>query len=329
MKAVVATEGGGPEVLAMIELPDPTPGPGEVLIKVMATSVNRADVLQRGGKYQLPPNSSAILGLEVAGVVVECADDAGPWSPGDRVFGLTAGGGYAELVAMPAAVLMSIPSNLDFEEAAAIPEVFTTAYDNLILRARAGYGSADAVLIHGGSSGVGTAAIQLAARAGCRVFVTAGSERKLVACRALGAEVGINYHEQDFVSVVKDHTSGRGVDIILDHIGASYLQRNLESLGMDGRLVIIGTLGGKQATIDLANIASYRHVVTGSRMRPRSVEEKGILASKVSAELLPAFQSGELRPVIDRVLPLSEVAVGHALMEESSHVGKIVLRVSE
>lgn len=327
MRAVIAARQGGPEVLAFVNVPTPVPAANEVLVKVHATSVNRADSLQRQGRYDLPPDSSPILGLDVAGVVVEAGEAVKSLKAGDRVFGLTAGGGYADFVAVPEELLMPVPKSMTLVEAAAIPEAFLTAFDNLVLRGGAGKGEQDYVLVHGGSGGVGTAAIQILKRLGCVVLVTSGSARKLAACEELGADRSINYKEEDFAAVAKDVTNGRGVDIVLDHVGANYFRRNLRSLAVGGRLILIGTLSGAKATIDLADITAFQHTVTGSRLRPRSVAAKGQLVTAFHVGLLPAFESGELRPVIDRVLPFERVIESHVILDGSEHFGKIVLEV--
>ncbi|MGH8931019.1 MAG: NAD(P)H-quinone oxidoreductase [Egibacteraceae bacterium] len=326
MRAIKAREPGGPDVLALCTLPDLEPGPGELLVQVRATAVNRADVLQRQGRYPPPPGASDVLGLEMAGEVAALGDGVTGWSRGDGVCAVLGGGGYAEQAVVPAACAMPLPPGLDPIEAAAVPEVFTTAWDNLFNRGRLAAG--ETALVHGGSSGVGTAAIQLARWRGCTVLVTVGSARKRDACLALGASGGINYHErEDFDVAVRDLTGGRGADVVLDIVGGSYLERNLRCLAADGRLVVIALMGGARAEVDLGLMMTQRLGITGSTLRARSVDAKAILARQMVAEVWPGFADGSLRPVIDRVLPLARAAEAHATMESSEHVGKIVLAV--
>lgn len=323
MKAVIAATPGGPDVLTVVQRPDPEPGAGDVLVRVRATAVNRADVLQREGHYPPPPGAPDVLGLEVAGEVLAVGATVMRWQPGDRVFAVVAGGGNAELAVVPADVAMPIPDRLDWHEAAAVPEVFTTAYDNVFTRG--GLTAGETLLVHGGSGGVGTAATQLAVRAGCRVLATASTPEKLQACRLLGADAGIDYTTEDFVDRVSDLTDGRGVDVILDVVGARYLAPNLEALATEGRLVIIGLQGGASAEIDLRTVMGKRLRVMGSTLRARSAAEKAVVARRVERDVLPGFSDGSLRPVIDRVLPLDEVAEAHRAMGAGEHVGKIVL----
>lgn len=323
MRAVRAPEPGGPDALVVAEVPDPVPGPGEVLVAVGAAGINRADVLQRRGHYPPPPGAPDILGLEAAGEVVALGPEVEDVAVGDRVCAILPGGGCAELVTLPAQTAMPWPQGLDAVGAAAVPEVFTTAYDNLVNRGSLGRG--ETVLLHGGSSGVGTAAIQLARRMGCRVLVTAGSDEKLAACADLGADAGINYRDEDFPERVRDLTDGRGVDVVLDIIGGDYLEGNLRCLATEGRLVIIGLMGGARADIDLGRLLTRRLTVTASTLRARPVEAKAALARQLVAEVWPGFADGSLRPVVDTVLPLEEVADAHRRMESSEHVGKIVL----
>jgi putative PIG3 family NAD(P)H quinone oxidoreductase len=325
MKAIVVETPGDPEVMHLAEVPDPTPGPGEVLVRARATAVNRADTLQRRGFYPPPPGVSEIIGMEVAGEVAALGEGVEGWRPGDRVMALLAGGGYAELVAVPAAQLMPIPAGLSWAEAAAIPEVFLTAHDNLFTRGRLVEG--ESVLIHGGAGGVGTAAIQLAQRAGARVLVTAGSAHKLERCRELGADAGINHREEDFPARVRELTGGRGADLILDVMGASYLARNLDALAPGGRLVVIGLQGGATAEIDLNQMLRRRLSVIATTLRGRPLEQKAEIVRRFVEEALPGFDDGALRPVVDRVLPLAEAAAAHRAMEAGENVGKIVLAV--
>ncbi|MDB5065081.1 MAG: NAD(P)H-quinone oxidoreductase [Chloroflexi bacterium] len=325
MKAIVVETPGDPEVMHLAEVPDPTPGPGEVLVRAHATAVNRADTLQRRGLYPPPPGASEIIGMEVAGEVEALGEGVEGWRPGDRVMALLSGGGYAEQVAVPAGQLMPIPAALSWTDAAAIPEVFLTAHDNLVTRGRLAAG--ETVLIHGGGGGVGTAAIQLACRAGARVLVTAGSPQKLEFSRGLGADAGINHREEDFPSRVRELTGGRGADLILDVMGASYLARNLDALAPDGRLVIIGMQGGTTAEIDLNQLLRRRLTVMATTLRGRSVEQKAEIVRRFVEDALPGFEDGSLRPVVDRVLPLAEAPAAHRAMEAGENVGKLVLRV--
>lgn len=323
MKAVVAAAPGGPEVLEIVERPDPEPGPGEVLVRVRATAVNRADLLQREGRYPPPQGASDVLGLEVAGEVASVGDGVDEWQPGDRVFAVVAGGGYAERAVVPAAVAMPVPATLEWHEAAAVPEVFLTAFDNVITRG--GLARGETLLVHGGAGGVGTAAIQLAVRAGAHVIVTGSSPAKLDACKALGADGAIDYTREDFVARVHAMTGGRGVDVILDVVGGRYLGRNLQALAMEGRLVVIGLLGGGVGELDLGMLMRRRLRVLGSTLRARSVAEKAAVTAAVVREVLPGFADGSLRPVIDRVVGLGNVAEAHRAMAAGETIGKIVL----
>ena len=325
MKAIVVETPGDPEVMHLAEVPDPTPGPGEVLVRAHATAVNRADTLQRRGLYPPPPGASEIIGMEVAGEVETLGEGVDGWEPGDRVMALLAGGGYAEQVAVPAGQLMPVPAGLSWTDAAAIPEVFLTAHDNLHTRGRLAAG--ETVLIHGGGGGVGTAAIQLAHRAGARVLVTAGSPEKLEFSRRLGADAGINHREEDFPSRVRELTGGRGADLILDVMGASYLARNLDALAPEGRLVIIGMQGGTTAEIDLNQLLRRRLSVIATTLRGRTLEQKAEIVRRFVEDALPGFGDGTLRPVVDRVLPLAEAPAAHRAMEAGDNVGKLVLRI--
>jgi putative PIG3 family NAD(P)H quinone oxidoreductase len=325
MRAIVFDQPGDPEVLHIAEVPDPVPAPGEVLLRVRATALNRADLLQRRGLYPPPPGASTILGMEAAGEIESVTDGVQQWSPGVRASALLAGGGYAEKVAVPAVQLMPVPDNIDIITAAAIPEVFLTAHDNLLTHGRLQQG--ETVLIHGGAGGVGTAAIQIAKRAGATVITTAGSAQRLLRCSRLGADHGINHREEDFVARVAEITGGRGADVILDIIGAAYLERNLHSLAHDGRLVVIGMQGGVRAEVDLNRMLSRRLTLVGTTLRGRSVEQKAEIVRRATADLLPGFADGSLRPVVDRVLPLERAAEAHRAMEAGEQVGKIVLAV--
>lgn len=325
MRAVVAPEPGGPDALRIVERPDPVPGPEDLLVAVRATAVNRADLLQREGRYPPPEGASDVLGLELAGEVAEVGSAVRGWQRGDRVCAVVAGGGYADRAVVPAATALPIPAALETVAAAAIPEVFATAYDNALVRGRLGAG--ETLLVHGGSSGVGTAAIQLAVRAGARVLVTASSEKKIAACRTLGADAGIDYSTQDFVEEARNLTEGRGVDVVLDLMGGEYLDRNLRALAVEGRLVVIGLMGGAKAELNMARLLTRRLTVTASTLRSRSVDERAALARRLVDDVWPGFDDGSLRPVIDQVLPLDRVAEAHARMASSSHIGKIVLEL--
>jgi putative PIG3 family NAD(P)H quinone oxidoreductase len=315
---------GGPEVLKPAERPDPRPAPGEVLIAVAAAGLNRPDVLQRRGSYPPPPGASDIPGLEVAGTIAAVGDHVEEWRAGDRVCALVAGGGYATLCVAPAPQCLPLPASLDFVAAAAVPETFFTVWTNVFERGRLAGG--EAALFHGGTSGIGTTAIQLAVARGARVFATAGSDDKCRACEALGAQRGINYRTEDFVKVVTELTGGRGVDLVLDIIGAEYFERNMAALAVDGRLVQIGLMGRPGTPpLDLNAVLRRRLTITGSTLRPRSVAEKGAIARALRREVWPLLESGRVRPIVYRTFPLTEAAAAHRLLESSQHVGKIVL----
>jgi putative PIG3 family NAD(P)H quinone oxidoreductase len=324
MRCVEITHPGGPGVLRLTERPDPIPGAGEVLIAVAAAGVNRPDVMQRRGLYPPPPGVSDIPGLEVAGRVAAAGDGVTQWKEGDRVCALVSGGGYASLCVAPAPQCLPIPTGLDALTAAAIPETFFTVWTNVFERGRLKAG--ESALFHGGSGGIGTTAIQLAAARGSRVFATAGSDEKCRACEALGAARGINYRTTDFVEAVQAATGGKGVDVILDIMGGSYTPRNLAALAVDGRLVQIGLQGdGASVTVDLWRIMSRRLTITGSTLRARTVAEKGAIADALRAEVWPLLDRGKVKPLVQRTFPLAEASAAHALMESSAHVGKIVL----
>jgi len=325
MIAIEINGKGGPEVLTPVERPLSHPGPGEVLIRVFAAGVNRPDVLQRRGMYPPPPGASDIPGLEVAGEIETTGDGVTEWRGGDRVCALVSGGGYAEYCVAPAPQCLPIPKGMDPVAAAALPETFFTVWTNVFDRGRLQAG--ETALFHGGASGIGTTAIQLAAARGARVFATAGSDDKCRACEDLGAERCINYHTEDFVEVVNTITDGRGVDLILDIIGGDYAPRNLAALAQDGRLVQIGLMGGTTATVDLNRIMRRRLTITGSTLRPRSVEEKGDIATALLDQVWPLLDEGRVRPVVYRTFPLREAAEAHRLMESGEHTGKIVLVV--
>jgi len=324
MRVIEVSTPGPPEVLVPAERPDPVAGHSELLIAVAAAGVNRPDVLQRKGHYPPPPGASDIPGLEVAGTVEAVGAEIDGWRVGDRVCALVSGGGYATKCVAPAAQCLPIPNALEFVEAAAVPETFFTVWTNVFERGRLAAG--ETALFHGGTSGIGTTAIQLATTRGARVFATAGSDDKCRACEALGAERGINYRTEDFAAVVQELTGGRGVDLILDHIGAEYFERNLAALAVNGRLVQIGLMGGgSKATIDLNQVLRRWLTVTGSTLRNRSVEEKGQIAAALRRDVWPLLERGRVKPVIYRTFPLAQAAEAHRLMESSEHVGKIVL----
>jgi putative PIG3 family NAD(P)H quinone oxidoreductase len=315
---------GPPEVLTIVERPDPVPARGEILIRVAAAGVNRPDVLQRRGHYPPPPGASDIPGLEVSGTVAVVGEDVRDWNVGDRICALVSGGGYATLCVAPAPQCLPVPAATDDVTAAAIPETFFTVWTNVFDRGR--LRERETALFHGGTSGIGTTAIQLAAARGARVFATAGSDDKCRACERLGAERGINYRTEDFAAVVKTLTGGRGVDLILDMVGAAYFDRNVSALAVDGRLVEIGFMSGTStATIDLGQILRRRLTVTGSTLRVRTVEEKGAIADALRREVWPLLEERRVAPVIYRTFPLGDAAAAHRLMESSAHVGKIVL----
>jgi putative PIG3 family NAD(P)H quinone oxidoreductase len=325
MLAIEIKQPGGPEVLVPAERPRPVIGPDDVLIKVAAAGVNRPDVMQRMGKYPPPPGASDIPGLEVSGVIAETGANVRGWRPGDSVCALVSGGGYAEYCAAPAPQVLPVPKGVDPVEAVAIPETTFTVWTNLIDRGRLVRG--ETVLIHGGSSGIGTTAIQLAKATGARVFTTAGSAVKCRRCEELGADRAINYREEDFVARVNELTEGRGVNLVLDMVGGEYLQRNLEVLAMDGRLVQIGQLGGPKAQINMIPVLQRRLTITGSVLRARSVAEKGAIARAVHEHVWPLFESGALRVVVHAAYPMREAAEAHRVMEASEHIGKLILVV--
>jgi putative PIG3 family NAD(P)H quinone oxidoreductase len=325
VKAVIIREPGDPEVLTPSEVPDPVPGEGEILVRNHATALNRADILQRRGFYPPPPGASEVPGLECAGEVESLGRGVSRFRPGDRIFALLAGGGYAEKVAVHADVAMPVPERLDFVHAAAVPEVFMTAYDNLVNHGRLGAGGW--ALIHGGGSGVGTAGIQLAKRRGARVVVTVGSKEKAERCLALGADAAVNYKEEDFPERVLEITEGRGVDVVLDIMGASYLDGNLRSLAPEGRLVVIGAQGGLQAELNLGLLLGKRLSIHATTLRARPVAYKARLARQLERDVLPGLADGSLVPVVDRVFPLDRAAEAHRLMESNAHFGKIVLKI--
>ncbi|MCW2508869.1 MAG: quinone oxidoreductase [Modestobacter sp.] len=326
MRAVTISEPGGPEVLGWGEVPDPVCGRGEVLVDVAAAAVNRADLLQRQGNYPPPPGASEILGLECSGVISEVGADVTGWAVGDEVCALLSGGGYAERVAVPPGQLLPKPAGVELATAAALPEVTCTVWSNVFMLA--GLRAGEVFLVHGGASGIGTMAIQLAARAGARVATTAGSAEKLAFCRELGAEIGVNYRDEDFVEVVKNATDGHGADVVLDIMGAKYLARNVDVLATGGRMVGIGMQGGTKAELDLGKLMRKRASVAATTLRSRPATGPGGKAEIVAAvlhDVWPDVERGVVRPIVDRRLPMSRAAEAHALLEASDHIGKVLL----
>lgn len=324
MRVIEISTPGGPDVLRVGERPKPAAGEGELLIRVVAAGINRPDVLQRKGAYAPPPGAPDTPGLEVAGIVE--AGSGNGFKPGDAVCALVAGGGYAEYCVAPAGQALPVPRGLSFAEAAGLPETFFTVWSNVFDRARLADG--ESLLVQGGTSGIGVAAVQLAAALGHMVFATAGTEDKCRACEGLGARRGINYRTEDFVAVVKTETQGRGVDVILDMVAGDYLPREIECLADDGRIAIIATLGGLSANINLGTILRRRLTITGSTLRPRSVAFKTAIAQRLREKAWPLLEAGRVKPMLFRRFPLAEAAAAHALMESSQHVGKIVLDVT-
>jgi len=324
MRCVKVKEPGGPDVLEIVDLPEPGPGTGQLLVRNFAAGLNRADLLQRRGLYPPPAGESDILGLEFAGEVAAAGEGVEGFSRGDRVFGLCGGGAYAEFLVVDARLAVSIPSNMSYESAAAAPEAFYTAEDGLF--SLGGLKEGQTVLVHAGASGVGTAAIQLAVAAGARVIATAGTAEKAVACEELGA-AGVNYREKDFSEAVAGLTAGEGVDLLLDLVGASYWDRNIASLRSGGRMVLLGLLGGASAEVNLGAVLSKRLSIIGSVMRSRSTEEKAEVTARFRERTLPLLESGDLKTVVDSILPLEDVRQAHERMEENLNTGKIILRL--
>ena len=322
MKAILFDQPGEPDVLRYDNAPDPQPGADELLVRVHATAVNRADLLQRRGGYAPPPGASPLLGLELAGEVVR---PAGEWRIGDRVMAVVTGGGYAELAAVPAGMAMRIPKRFSYQEAAAIPEAFLTAYLNLFTLGRLQPG--EVALIHAGASGIGTAAIQLARAAGARAIVTAGVDEKLALCRELGAELAINYTSESFAERVQAATGGRGANVVLDFVGAPYWDSNMAALALGGRLMLIGFLGGSRGQLDLGTLMGKSLTIASTTLRRTPLPQKHALTQAFTEFALPRFERGELRPVIDRVLPITQAAEAHRTLEANSNAGKVVLTV--
>ena len=324
MHCVQIREPGGPEVLELVERPDPVPGAGEVLIAVVAAGVNRPDVLQRRGAYPPPPGASDLPGLEVSGTILEVGPGVHPSRIGEAVCALVPGGGYATRCVAPAEVCLAVPDGIDIVSSAGLPETCFTVWSNVFDRGR--LGSGETALFHGGSSGIGTTAIQMTSARGARAIVTAGSDDKCQACMELGAFAAINYKTHDFVAEVRRLTGGRGVDLVLDIVGGSYVARNLSVLAVEGRLVQIGLMAGEpEAVVDFRKVLGRRLTLTGSTLRPRSVGEKAAIARAVAAEVWPLVADGRVRPVVHRTFPLAEAAEAHRLMESSHHIGKILL----
>lgn len=326
MTHIAAEKPGGPDAMILAQGPTPTPGPGELLVKVAWAGVNRPDVLQRQGKYPVPPGASKIIGLEVSGHVAALGQGVSGWQVGDALCALCNGGGYAEYVAVPAGQCLPLPAGYDLKQAAALPETYFTVWANLFGHGRLAAG--ETCLVHGGTSGIGTTAIQLAVAFGATVFATAGSDEKCRACVALGAAAAINYRTQDFAAEVKRLTEGRGVNLVLDMVGAPYAAKNVASLGMDGRLVLIAFLQGSKTEFDFLPVMLKRLCITGSTMRPRSHAEKAAIADALRAKVWPVLGQGRAGPVIHASFPLAQAPAAHALMESSAHIGKILLEVA-
>ncbi|MER5969573.1 NAD(P)H-quinone oxidoreductase [Streptomyces sp. NPDC002055] len=325
MNAITIPEPGGPEALVWAEVPEPVPGEGEVLVEVAAGAVNRADLLQRQGFYDPPPGSSPYPGLECSGRITALGPNVSGWAVGDEVCALLAGGGYAEQVVVPSGQLLPVPEGVDLVTAAALPEAVCTVWSNVFMVAHLRPG--DTLLIHGGSSGIGTMAIQLAKAIGARVAVTAGSAEKLERCRELGADILIDYREQDFVEELRKATDGKGADVILDIVGAKYLSRNVKALAVSGRLAIIGMQGGRKGELDLGALLAKRGAVTATSLRGRPLSEKAAIVAAVREHVWPLIANGRVRPVVDRALPMRDAAEAHRVLEESGHIGKILLTV--
>jgi len=325
----VVTEPGGPEAMRVKDVPDPEPGPDEVIVAVAAAGINRADLMQRQGHYPPPPGASPYLGLECSGTVAAVGSDVAGWSVGDPVCALLSGGGYAEKVAVPVGQLLTVPSGVDRVAAAALPEVACTVW-SMVFGAHAGrLQPGERLLVHGGSSGIGTMAIQLAHGRGAQVFVTAGSAAKLDFCRQLGADVTINYRDEAFEERIAEETGGAGVDVILDNMGASYLGRNLAALATGGRLVVLGMQGGRKAELDLGVLLTKRATVHAAGLRARPREQKAQIVAETQNAVWPMVEAGTVRPIVDRVVPLDQVAEAHRAVEASEHIGKVLLQVAE
>jgi putative PIG3 family NAD(P)H quinone oxidoreductase len=326
MHAITIPEPGGPEALVWAEVPDPAPGEGEVLVEVVASAVNRADVLQRQGFYNPPPGASPYPGLECSGRIAALGPGVSGWAVGDEVCALLSGGGYAEKVVVPAGQLLPVPEGVDLKQAAALPEVVCTVWSNVFMIAHLRPG--ETLLVHGGSSGIGTMAIQLAKAVGARVAVTAGTKEKLERCAELGADILINYREQDFVAEIEQATGGAGADVILDNMGAKYLDRNVRALAVSGRLAIIGMQGGVKGELNIGTLLSKRAAISATSLRARPLSEKAAIVAAVREHVWPLLAGGHVRPVVDREVPMAEAAEGHRVVEASGHVGKVLLVTS-
>jgi putative PIG3 family NAD(P)H quinone oxidoreductase len=323
VRAITQTESGGPETLRWTDVPDPVAGRGEVVLDVAATAVNRADILQRQGLYPPPAGAPAYLGLECSGTVRAVGPDVDGWSVGDEACALLAGGGYAEQVAVPAGQLLPLPGGIDLITAGGLPEVACTVWSNLVMTA--GLGAGQTLLVHGGSSGIGTMAIQVASALGARVAVTARSREKLDVCADLGADILVDYTAQDFVAAVRDASDGRGADVVLDVVGGPYLARNLAVLANGGRLVVIGMQGGRTAELDLGVLLAKRASVTGTTLRGRPVGQKATIVEQVRGHLWPMVADGRVRPVVHATFPIEQAGQAHRVVEDSSHIGKVLL----
>ncbi|MGW2209429.1 NAD(P)H-quinone oxidoreductase [Streptomyces sp. NPDC001781] len=323
MHAITISEPGGPENLTWTEVPDPVPGEGEVLVEVVASAVNRADIMQRQGYYDPPPGASAYPGLECSGRIAALGPGVSGWSVGDEVCALLAGGGYAQKVVVPAGQLLPVPEGIDLKQAAALPEVASTVWSNVFMLAHLRPG--ELLLVHGGSSGIGTMAVQLAKAVGARVAVTAGTKEKLDFCAELGADILINYRDQDFVAEIEQATDGKGADVILDNMGAKYLGRNVETLAVNGRLMIIGMQGGIKGELNIGLLLGKRGAVSATSLRARPLSEKAAIVAAVREHVWPLIVSGVVRPVVDREVPMTDAAEGHRVVEDSGHIGKVLL----
>jgi len=323
MRAVIAPEPGGVDALQVVDRDDPELGPGEVIIDVAAAGVNRADLLQRMGNYAPPPGATDVLGLECAGTIAAVGDGVEDWQVGDSACALLGGGGYAQRVAVPAGQLLPVPESLSFVEAASLVEVASTVWSNVFMLA--GLQRGEVLLVHGGGSGIGTMAIQLARALGARVAVTAGSEAKLDVCRELGADIAINYREQDFVEVLRDETDGNGADVILDIVGAKYLDRNVDALATSGRLVVIGMQGGVKGELNLGKLLRKRAAVLATSLRARPTDEKASIIASVRENVWPLVADGTVRPIVHATVPLEQVRDAHQMLEDTANTGKVVL----
>lgn len=327
MRAVVMTEPGGPEVLQVSEVPDPELKSDEVLVAVAATAVNRADLLQRQANYPPPKGASPYLGLECSGTIIALGSDVTGWAVGDEVCALLAGGGYAEQVAVPAGQLMAVPAGVSLVDAAALPEVTNTVWSMVFGPLAGRLEPGERLLVHGGTSGIGTMAIQLARQRGAIVYATAGSDRKTDFCRELGADAAINYQDEDFAERIRELTDGAGVDVVLDNMGASYLPRNVRSLSVGGRLIVLGLQGGRTGELDLGLVLAKRITIHAAGLRARPAAMKAAIVAETQHAVWPLIESGAVRPVIDRILQLDDVVQAHRLVESSEHIGKVLLRV--